>query len=96
MAECTIVSWQEIPSMVEAREGRARHKLQLSDRFQELIDMIAMRRGLSDSDAYMGEWRRERTERPGAPEAAAAALAAEIEGRYEEIRAEAIRLTKEA
>jgi len=94
MAQCTIVSWQEIPSMVEGREGRARHKVQLSDRFQELIDMIAMRRGLSDSDAYMNEWRRESQAREGSPEEAAAALAAEIEARYDAIRAEAIRLTK--
>lgn len=80
--------------MVEAKEGRSRHKVQLSDRFQELIDMIAMRRGLTDSDAYMGEWRRERRDRDGSAEEAAAALAAEIEARYDEIRAEAIRLGK--
>ncbi len=80
--------------MVEAKEGRIRHKVQLSDRFQELIDMIAMRRGLSDSDAYMNEWRREQQDREGSLEEAAAALAAEIEARYDEIRAEAIRLSK--
>lgn len=94
MAQCTIVSWQEIPSMIEAREGRSRHKVQLSDRFQELIDMIAMRRGLAGSDAYMNEWRRERQDRDGGAEDAAAALAAELEGRYEEIKAEAIRLSR--
>lgn len=94
MARCTIVSWQEIPSMIEAKQGRERHKVQLSDRFQELIDMIAMRRGLDGSDDYMNEWRRDQQDRDGSPEEAAAALAAEIEARYEEIRTEAIRLSR--
>ena len=30
----------------------------LADRFQEAIDMAAMRSGASDTDAYLGDWRR--------------------------------------
>ena len=30
----------------------------LSDRFQEAIDMAAMRGGASDTDSYLADWRR--------------------------------------
>ena len=91
MVTLTLVSWQEIPSLVEAREGRDRHRIELSARFQELIDMIAMRRGLAGTDAYLEAWRREKIdEKDGVPEEIAKQAADEIEGRYDEIRAAAI------
>ncbi|MFO0974730.1 MAG: virulence factor [Phycisphaerae bacterium] len=91
MAKVTVLCWQEIPSAVEAQQGRNRAKLQLSARFMELIDAIAMRRKLSGSDDYLAQWRREpRGEREGTPEAAAAAVAAELEADYETIRAAAL------
>ena len=34
-------------------------RVQLSDRFQKAIDAAAMRAGLTGSDAYLDEWRRE-------------------------------------
>lgn len=91
MTQGTILSWQEIPSMVEARNGRDRHKIQLSQRFQELIDMIAMRRGLDGTDDYLSEWRKNPPEdREGTAQEVAEAMAKELEDRYEEIRAEAV------
>ncbi len=95
MVKCTVLCWQEVPSIVEAKGATGTHKIELSQRFQELIDMVAMRRGLDGSDAYLMEWRKERpVERDGTPEEAAKAMAEEIEGRYEAIREEAIRLSK--
>ena len=80
--------------MVEARSGRDRHKVQLSQRFQELIDLIAMRRGLAGTDDYLGEWRKlPLEEHPGSPREAAEAAAREIEDRFEEIKAAALKLT---
>lgn len=77
--------------MVEARDEAGTHKVQLSARFQELIDMAAMRRGLAGTDGYLDEWRRGRpVEREGKAREAAEAMAAEIEAHYEEIRAAAI------
>lgn len=77
--------------MVEARNGRDRHKIQLSERFQELIDMIAMRRGLDGTDEYLAEWRKNPAEnREGSAQEVAEAMAKELEDRYEEIRAEAV------
>lgn len=95
MAKCTVLCWQEVPSLVEARDGAGAHKVQLSERFQELIDMVAMRRGLAGTDDYLTAWRRSPAEeREGSAREAAEALAAEIEQRYEAIREEAIRLSQ--
>ena len=58
MGQLTIVYWRDIPSQVIARSGRANEKRMLPDRFQEAIDMAAMRDGASGSDAYLGDWRR--------------------------------------
>jgi hypothetical protein len=91
VAKCSILSWQDIPSVVEARDASGSHKIQLSDRFQELIDMVAMRRGLAGSDEYLESWRRGRPkEREGSAQDAAQSLAEEIEAQYDEIRAAAI------
>ena len=99
MASVQVLFWQEIPSVVEAREGRDVHKVQLSQRFQELIDRVAMRQGLAGSDAYLEQWVKGPAEkREGDPRAVAQAVASEIEARYEAIRSaqlESIRRTKE-
>ena len=42
-----------------ATDGSRTARAQLSDRFQKAIDAAAMRAGLTDSDAYLDEWRRE-------------------------------------
>lgn len=91
MADYTILYWQNIPSMVEAREGRTKKKVQLSDRFQVLIDAVAMRKNLVGTDAYIEQWRRgERQTRDGNAEEVAAAVSAELETQYEAIKAAAM------
>ena len=91
MSKVKVLCWQEIPSLVEASEGRNTHKVQLSQRFQELIDLVAMKRGLGDSDAYLMEWRKEARPASDLPaREAAEALAADIEAQYDAIRAEAL------
>ena len=71
MAKITIVYWRDIPAQVIAKperksgrrsapgSGPGSIKKELSLRFQEAIDRAAMRAGLSDSDAYLEEWRRD-------------------------------------
>lgn len=87
MARCQIVYWQEIPSVVEVRQGRKSHKLQLSERFQALIDTVAMKKDLVGTDEYLEHWHKESIgERDGNPEQIATAIAEEIEGRFKEIR----------
>ncbi len=91
MADYTILYWQDIPAMVEAREGRAKKKIQLSDRFQVLIDAVAMRKKLVGTDAYIEQWRRGgKQSREGTVEEVAEAVAAEIEGQYDTIKTAAM------
>lgn len=58
MAERILVYWRDIPAQVIVKAGRQTARRPLSDRFQEAIDRAAMRAGLRDADAYLGEWRR--------------------------------------
>ena len=77
--------------MVEAKDASGTHKVQLSQKFQELIDLIAMRRGLAGTDAYLMEWGKQaQPDRDGDAKSAAESLAAEIEARYAEIKADAL------
>lgn len=59
MAQLTITYWRDIPSQVSVGKGRKASKAMLSDRFQEAIDMAAMRSGAAETDDYIAEWRRE-------------------------------------
>ena len=58
MPEVTIVYWRDIPAQVLVKAGQRTARRPLADRFQEAIDRAAMRAGLCDTDAYLGEWRR--------------------------------------
>ena len=58
MATLSILYWRDIPSQVVAKAGRKSAKRMLSDRFQEAIDMAAMRSKAHESGAYLEEWRR--------------------------------------
>lgn len=87
MARCQIVYWQDIPSVVEVRVGRKSHKIQLSERFQALIDTVAMKKELVGTDEYLEHWHKETVgERDGALEDIAATMAEEIEAQFREIR----------
>jgi hypothetical protein len=81
MAELTVVYWRDIPSQVIAKAGRASEKRMLSERFQEAIDMAAMRDGAAGTDDYLAAWRR------ADPESCGADLAAEAERRVAELEA---------
>ena len=74
MTRYRILSWREIPAQVKAwsEDGRA-HSVLLPDWFQQEIDRVAMREGLTDSDAYLEHWNwSEDMEQEGpAPEVAA-------------------------
>ena len=58
MANLIITYWRDIPSAVSVKAGRKEEKRMLADRFQEAIDMAAMRGGASDTDSYLADWRR--------------------------------------
>jgi hypothetical protein len=88
MAKVTVLYWQNIPSLVEAADSGGVQKRQLSQRFQELIDLIAMKKRMGGTDEYLEHWRKGSPEmREGPANVVATAAVEEIEARYEEIRA---------
>jgi hypothetical protein len=91
MATYQLMRWQDIPVVVEASAAGVVHKEQLSARFQALVDLVAMKLGLAESDAYLEQWNKSaRQARDGSAEEVAKAVAAEIEARYDRIREEAL------
>lgn len=92
MATYRVVAWRGIPAAVEAAEAGDTVSRPLSERFQMLIDSVAMQLGLADSEAYLEQWSRSQpADRPGPAPAVAEAVAAELEGRFEEFAAQAFR-----
>jgi hypothetical protein len=92
MARYRILHWKDIPSLVEATDGERTVQHQLSQRFQDLIDAVAMRLGAAGSEAYLEGWERgPETERPGGPERVVAEVAAELESGFEALLARLMR-----
>ena len=87
MATYRVVYWREIPSMVQANDGNRTIKVGLSQRFQELIDAVAMREGLAAQDVYLTQWCHGPTEElPGSPAEVARAVADRLEAEYETLK----------
>jgi len=58
MPDVTIVYWRDIPAQVIVGKGRRGSKIQLTERFEQAIDRVAMRIGADETDAYLAEWRK--------------------------------------
>jgi hypothetical protein len=87
VANYKIVYWKDIPSFVQATEGSEKVKLELSERFQLLIDAVAMRLGLVGSDEYVDQWHHgDEENRPGSAREVAQGVVAELEGRFPEFQ----------
>jgi hypothetical protein len=90
VASYVVLSWKGIPAIVEARDERDSVSASLSERFQALIDAVAMQQGLSESDAYMEAWERSApADRPGSAAEVAAAVAQDLEDRFFEFASRA-------
>ena len=90
MAELIKIYWRDIPSQVTAKAGRKTAKVMLPARFQEGIDRAAMRAGKGSSDAYMEDWRRERTPCSNDLQKEADDAAAELIEQFDELYLEAV------
>lgn len=87
MAKVQILYWQDIPSVVEARDDDSVHKELLSQRFQELIDLIAMKTQLAGTDEYLMQWAKgERYDVEGSAEEAAQSVRDDLESQFREIK----------
>lgn len=81
-AELTVIWWRAIPAQVVTKSGRTTGRVQLSNRFQEAIDMAATRVGLIGTDDYLAEWHRESHPCGDDLDAEAAAEAERLEETY--------------
>src|SRR5260370_21574002 len=80
MARVRLIPWRDLPSLVEAEEGGETVRVQLSQRFQDLIDAVAMREGATESEAYLAGWAPgPESDRPGGAQAVAQAVAGRLE-----------------
>ena len=86
MARYRVIHWKQIPSLVEALDGDHVARVPLSQRFQDLIDAVALREGASEADAYLEGWGQgPDLDRPGPPAAVAEQVAAEIEAGFQDL-----------
>lgn len=94
MPELIKIYWRDIPSQVTAKAGRKTAKVMLPERFQEAIDRAAMRAGKGSSDAYMEDWRRDRSPCSADLQAVADAAAAELIAEWTDETLEALTKAK--
>ena len=65
MAKLVILYWRDIPSQIVVKKGQETAKRILSNRFQEAIDIAAMRSQSHNSNDYLAEWHRGQPEECG-------------------------------
>ena len=83
MARYRVIRWRDIPSLVEAVDGDEVVRIPLSQRFQDFIDVVAMREGAADADAYLEGWGQSGDlERPGGAQEVAEQVAALLESEF--------------
>jgi len=84
VARYRILAWQDIPTQVQAGDGSGRVSRHLPDWFMQEVDRVAMRDGLTGSEAYAerfawSPW----TEREGTADEVADAVTAELLARWD-------------
>lgn len=86
MARYRIIQWRDLPSLVEVMDGEHTVRVPLSQRFQDLIDALAMREGATESEAYLEGWAPgPEIERPGDADTVAREVAAELEESFQDL-----------
>ena len=60
MTKVFVLFWEDIPTVIEARDSSGIEKVELSKRFSELVDLIAMKKGLIGTDDYLQNWKKKR------------------------------------
>ncbi len=90
MPQLTIVYWRDMPAQVIVKAGRKKENRKLDERFEQAIDMAAMRSGVSETDAYLEEWRRANFKVDGDLAEIADATQKSIEAEYDQDRLKAL------
>ena len=86
MAQLTIVYWRDMPAQIIVKAGRKKESRKLEERFEQAIDMAAMRSDASETDAYLEEWRRDTCEVDGNIAEIADRTQSSIESEYDQNR----------
>ncbi len=86
MAQLTIVYWRDMPAQVIVKTGRKKESRKLDERFEQAIDMAAMRSGATETDDYLEDWRRDMSEVDGDIADLADQYQASIETEYDQDR----------
>ena len=90
MPQLTIVYWRDMPAQVIVKAGRTKESRKLDERFEQAIDMAAMRSGAADTDAYLEEWRRDISEVEGDLAEIADTTQRSLEAEYDQDRLKAL------
>jgi hypothetical protein len=80
MTTFQVLYWRDIPAQIKVQEaGKRPVSRMLPERFQQEIDRVAMKEGLTGSDAYLEQWRWSvKQQREGTAEQVADAVIAEL------------------
>ena len=92
MTKIFILSWQDIPTVIEARDTNGIEKVELSKRFSELVDLIAMKKGMVGTDDYLRDWKKKRL--PSTNKTAKQVvieMSQYFEDKYEDIKSKALK-----
>ncbi len=84
------IYWRDIPAQVSVTTEVGAEKVLLDERFQVAIDRAAVVAGLTDTNDYVNEWRRETGPIEGDPLTAAKTVAHDIDTSYPRDRIEAL------
>lgn len=83
-AEVVTIFWRDIPAQVNGQDGRERHQVLLSSKFQRAVDRAKRKAGIYTAEEDIAQWRR--SSEPCADGvdhvAAAEARASELETEY--------------
>ena len=92
MTKIFILSWQDIPTVIEARDSNGIEKVELSKRFSELIDLIAMKKGIVGTDDYLRDWKKKKLSSTNkTAKQVVLEMSEYFESKYEEIKSNALK-----
>lgn len=85
MARYQVLYWKDIPAQVKAADNSGKRVSRtLPDRFQIMIDVVAMREGLAGTEDYLNQWRwTEKRELAGSADEVVNAVIQELEREFE-------------
>ena len=81
MAEYQILYWRDLPAQFRVYEGKRARSYKLAESYQVEIDLVAMREGVVDTEAYLDGWQwSERAEMAGTPDEVVEQLKVRFDG----------------